>query len=285
MKRCIIIIAVFLCLFHVSAQINIWEETDCNKKVKLTPFIVPGDNNVAIVVCPGGSYFWHDTQTEGIEVAQWFNANGISAFVLDYRAGGVPGFIFHHRLIWRGNRYPDAQDDLRQAIRLIRARAEEFGVDAAKVGAMGFSAGGHLAMSAVELFDVSDRPDFIVSVYPVVTMTEDCVHKRSRRGLLGDSKQNDPTLRDLLSLERHVPENCPPVFLVNCADDPVVDYRNSVLLDSALTQMNIPHRYLQYRTGGHGFGASDTKGTAESRQWKDECIDWVNNLYNTAADE
>lgn len=110
-------------------------------------------------------------------------------------------------------------------------------------------------------------------------MTNNSVHKRSRRGLLGDDKQNDARLKDLLSLERHVPEDCPPVFLVNCKDDPIVDYYNSVLLDSALTSKNVKHVYLLFETGGHGFGASDIKGTAECRQWKDKFLEWVKTIF------
>ena len=134
-------------------------------------------------------------------------------------------------------------------------------------------------MSSGELFDLQDRPNFIVPIYPVVTMTNNCVHKRSRRGLLGDDKQNDASLKDLLSLERHVPEDCPPVFLVNCKDDPIVDYHNSILLDSALTSKNVKHVHLLFETGGHGFGASDTKGTAECRQWKDKFLEWVKTIF------
>ena len=119
-----------------------------------------------------------------------------------------------------------------------------------------------------------DKPAFVVPVYPVVTMTHECVHKRSRRGLLGDNKKNNQALRDLLSLEKNVPANCPPVFLINCKDDPIVDYRNSELLDAALTAKNIPHTYIQYTTGGHGFGASETKGTEECREWKNEFLKW-----------
>lgn len=279
MKRFAIIIAGIILAINCFAQINIWENTECHKKVKLTPYIVNGNNNIGIVVCPGGSYFWHDSETEGHEVAKWLNKNGISAFVLDYRTAYVPAFIFHHRYLFRGNRYPDPQNDLRQAIKLVRKNASEFGVDTTKIGAMGFSAGGHLVMSSAELFAPIDRPNFIVPIYPVVTMTEDCVHKRSRRGLLGDNKQNDPELKDLLSLERHVQVDCPPVFLVNCKDDPIVDYRNSMLLDSALTSKNIPHQYLLYETGGHGFGASETKGTAECREWKEAFLNWIKTIF------
>lgn len=279
MKRLSIILIGILTAISCAAQINIWEGTDCHKKVKLTPYIVKGDNNIGIIVCPGGSYFWHDSGTEGHDVAKWLNKNGISAFVLDYRAATVPAFIFHHRYLFRGNRYPDPQDDLRQAIKILRENASEFGVDTTKIGAMGFSAGGHLVMSSVELFATQYRPNFVVPIYPVITMAEECVHKRSRRGLLGDNKQNDPGLKDLLSLERHVPEDCPPVFLVNCKDDPIVDYRNSVLLDSALTSKNVSHKYLLYDTGGHGFGASETKGTAECREWKYVFLEWIKNIF------
>lgn len=279
MNRLTAIVIGILTAISCVAQINIWEGTECHKKVKLTPYIVEGDNNIGVVICPGGSYFWHDSETEGHDVAKWLNKNGISAFVLDYRTGTVPAFIFHHRYLFRGNRYPDPQDDLRQAIRIVRKNATEFGVDTAKIGAMGFSAGGHLVMSSGELFDLQDRPNFIVPIYPVVTMTNNCVHKRSRRGLLGDDKQNDASLKDLLSLERHVPEDCPPVFLVNCKDDPIVDYHNSILLDSALTSKNVKHVHLLFETGGHGFGASDTKGTAECRQWKDKFLEWVKTIF------
>lgn len=133
-------------------------------------------------------------------------------------------------------------------------------------------------MSAAELFDAADRPAFVAPVYPVVTMTAPCVHKRSRRGLLGDSRTRNQALRDLLSLEHHVPADCPPVFLVNCVDDPIVDYRNSVLLDSALTAHHVPHQYWQFQTGGHGFGASQQKGTAESRQWMGFFLDWLKRI-------
>lgn len=252
-----------------------------HKKAELTPYIPDGQQHTAtkaVIVCPGGSYFWHDTETEGHMVARWLQQNGIAAFVLNYRTGYVPAFVTHYRLLFRGNRYPDPQDDLRRAIQYVKAHAQEYGVHPLAIGAMGFSAGGHLVMSAAELFDKEDRPAFVVPVYPVVTMTESCVHKRSRRGLLGDSRTRNKSLRDLLSLERHVPADCPPVFLVNCVDDPIVDYRNSVLLDSALTAQHVRHQYVQFKTGGHGFGASDHKGTAECRQWKPMFLKWIQTI-------
>lgn len=286
------ITALLVCLIWLSAlcaqtpgrvqevlkPINIWQGTDCKVKVEMTPFLVPGNGNRAVIVCPGGSYFWHDMQYEGRLVGEWLQRNGISAFVLRYRAAGFWAYFWHYRYIFRGVRYPDALCDLRQAMALVRKNAAAYGVNADSVGAMGFSAGGHLVMSAGELLPEQERPAFIAPIYPVVTMTEKCVHKRSRRALLGDGRKNNRKLRDSLSLERHVPAHCPPVFLVNCKDDPIVKYHNSELLDSALTARGIMHRYIQYATGGHGFGASDTKGTAECRQWKGEFLKWLGSL-------
>ncbi len=279
-RRLTLILISVLIAASALAAVNIWEETPGHERVELTPYIATGDvKPVSVIVCPGGSYFWHDINVEGHDVARWLQQNGITAFVLKYRAGGVWAFVSHYRLLWRGHRYPDPQDDLLQALRYVRSHAGKFGIDPTRIGAMGFSAGGHLVMSAAELFPQDERPAFVAPLYPVVTMTHECVHKRSRRGLLGDSKTRDAALRDTLSLELHVPADCPPVFLVNCVDDPIVDYRNSVLLDSALTAQGVKHVYLQYRTGGHGFGASDTKGTAECRQWKEKFLEWITTIY------
>ena len=274
-RSLIVLISLIVFTLNTFSQVNIWEGTSNRHHVKLTPYPAAGSAGIAIIVCPGGSYFWHDTNTEGHDVGRWLQQNGISAFVLNYRTASVPAFATHYRLIFRGNRYPDPQDDLRQAVRYVKQHADDYGIDTTKIGAMGFSAGGHLVMSAAELFEKNDRPAFVAPIYPVVTMTESCVHKRSRRGLLGDSRTRNKALKDLLSLERHVPADCPPVFLVNCKDDPVVDYHNAILLDSALTARQIPHKYMLYETGGHGFGASDTKGTAECRQWRAQFLEWL----------
>lgn len=261
------------------AQINIWEGTAYREKVEMTPYLADGGSGIAVIVCPGGSYFWHDMNNEGRKVAEWLQANGISAFLLKYRTAQTPAFMLRYRYILRGVRYPDAQNDLRQALKVVRNKASSYGINAERIGAMGFSAGGHLVMSGAELFPQDESPAFVASIYPVVTMTDPCVHKRSRRALLGDSRKNNLELRQLLSLEQNVPNDCPPVFLVNCLDDPIVHYHNAELLDSALTAHHVQHTYIQYKTGGHGFGASDTKGTAECREWKGAFIEWINRLY------
>ena len=288
-KRYVILFFLCLRLLFVDAQnngisVNIWQGTGIRKAVPLTPYLAEGNNNAAVIVCPGGSYFWHDMEAEGRTVGKWLQKNGISAFVLRYRTAGFWAYFTRFRYLFRGNRYPDALNDLQQAMKYIRAHAREYGINPNRIGAMGFSAGGHLVMSAAEQLSAAERPAFVVPVYPVVTMVDRCVHKRSRRALLGDSRKNNQQLREKLSLERHVPQDCPPVFLVNCKDDPIVKYRNSELLDSALTSRKIPHRYIQYKTGGHGFGATEHKGTAECRQWKTEFLKWLAALNMNNSD-
>lgn len=281
MKRSILILLFQIFISTgVCSQINIWEGTSCKEKVVLTPYLAEGDDNIAVVICPGGSYFWLDTETEGAEVAKWLQNQGISAFVLEYRTASVSGFLFHYRLLARGHRYPDPQDDLTQALKHIRNNADNYGIDPTKVGAMGFSAGGHLVMSVAELKDAEERPNFVVPVYPVVTMKGDYVHKRSRRALFGEDQVNNTDLQDMLSLEHNVPDDCPPVFLINCKDDKTVKYQNSELLASALKEKEIPHVYIQYETGGHGFGASEVKGTEECRKWKSEFLKWIKSIYS-----
>ena len=262
-------------------KIYLWQNTGTKnwKQTTLTPYIAENNTTgTAVIVCPGGSYFWLAKETEGHEVARWLQTNGISAFVLTYRVAGFSAFFWNHRSKKHGNQYPDMHNDAKQAIKWVRDHAKEYHVDPNKVGIMGFSAGGHLSMSTICYSNKEDRPSFAAPIYPVVTMNPPYVHKRSRRALLNERRQNDQTLRDSLSLELHVPADCPPVFLVNCVDDPTVEYHNSMLLDSALTAKNIKHKYIQYKTGGHGFGASDEKGTEESRAWRNEFLEWLKEI-------
>ena len=283
-RKFLIFNILFLLVGTISAQeaVYLWEGWNVNhgQQVTLTPFLAENnDDGTAVIICPGGSYFWLDEINEGDDVARWLNSNGISAFVLRYRVAGIREFIWHYRRVFRGNQHPDMLNDAQRAIEYVKEHADEYNIDPNRLGIMGFSAGGHLSMSTACFFDKEEnRPAFAAPIYPVVTMNEPYAHDRSRRALLGDRRCKSLTMRDSLSLERHVPDDCPPVFLVNCVDDDVVDYHNSVMLDSALTVKNIDHRYIQYQTGGHGFGVSETRGTEESRNWKNEFINWIQNL-------
>ncbi len=298
------IVSMFVLLLLLSNSlisqevIKIWKGTQIHADyVKMSAYQLENDDNVsddlkgtAVIVCPGGSYFWHDKNNENIKVANWLNDNGITAFVLNYTTAGFIAYATYYRYLFPVRQYPDMIMDIQRAIQLVRENADYYHINPNKIGVMGFSAGGHLVMLSGVFaehdflsdmgigVDVSLVPDFIASVYPVVTMSKECTHQRSRRGLLGERNKSDITMRDSLSLEEHIPRNCPPVFLVNCTDDPVVDYHNSILLDSALIAQNIEHRYIRYDTGGHGFGASDTSGSEECHAWKGEFVKWLKSV-------
>jgi acetyl esterase/lipase len=290
MKKLILVFSLLLLTGMAKAQVKIWEGMDISygRRVKLTSFLADDNpTGTAVIVCPGGSYYWLDKKNEGDTVAMWLQSQGISAFVLEYRAAGIPAFAYRHRAIFRGRQHPDMITDAQRALQWVRTHAEEYHINPDKVGMLGFSAGGHLALSTAWFHnhdflkdagvenETNLRPAFVGAIYPVVTMVKPYVHKRSRRGLLSEKHHRDPVMCDSLSLERHVPADCPPVFLANCVDDPVVDYRNSVVLDSALTAAHVDHRYIQFQTGGHSFGASEKRGTAECREWKTEFLKWL----------
>jgi acetyl esterase/lipase len=181
-------------------------------------------------------------------------------------------------------------EDVSRSLQIVRENANKYGFPMNRIGVMGFSAGGHLALMSAEFADVnylsargirpavSLRPDFIAAIYPVVTMADSrYVHRRSRRALLGEWGKHNRAMRDSLSMEKHLHKGCPPVFMMNCKDDPTVKYQNSLLLDSALTANSIPHQYIQYKTGGHGFGADPEKNSKESIGWKEKFIKWLKN--------
>ena len=284
-------IVILLLSVPAAAQERIWEGTACrNRSVTLEAFLPSETPRAAVIVCPGGSYHWLDYDAEGRKVGEWLASEGIAAYVLRYRVAGKFEFAAKYRTIIRGHRHPDMISDLQRAIEMVRERYD------GPLGVMGFSAGGHLVMSAGEFYgtnflerygiepEVSLRPDFVVPVYPVVTLSDQrYVHRRSRLGLLGEWTVFKDEMRDSLSLERHVRADGPPVFLINCVDDPIVDYHNSILLDSALTAAGVTHRYVQMQTGGHGFGADASKMNEETIEWRSIFIDWLNNQILRSA--
>ncbi len=278
----------FVCIIlalAVEAQpkpVKLWADVPGMKSMpsKLYIFPAPKENNtgIAVVVCPGGSYsHTMGIATEGFEVAEWLNSQGISAFVLKYRVGSQ---LYHH---------PAMIQDAQYAIHYVKLHAAEYGINPDKVGTMGFSAGGHLVTMTgafykdnyIQDLGVSDgislKPAFVVPVYPVVSMQDSIAHKRSRRNLL--TRQYNDGQRDRFSMELSIPKDMPPVFLVTAIDDPVVMYQNSVVLDKSLTKMGIKHKFLLYKTGGHGYGLSETIAP-EAGQWKYEFIKWLKTINN-----
>ncbi len=230
----------------------------------------------AVIVCPGGSYHHLGLKTEGNSTAKWFSENGVTAFMLKYRTAES---TYH---------YPAMLQDIQRAIQLVRENADEYGIDPAKVGLIGFSAGGHLVTMAGEFFeshdelaklgiehDVSLRPDFVIPVYPVVSMQDDIAHRWSRKSLLGSGKkQQSQERKDEFSMELNVPDNMPPTYVVVCDDDPVVIPENALRLYAALQEKNIPCRLAQYPWGGHGFGMMNNAFMQEFH-WNDALREWL----------
>jgi acetyl esterase/lipase len=208
-------------------------------------------SGTAIIIIPGGGYGVVVYQGEGISTAKQFARNGIAAFVLKYRL--PDDSIMQNKTI-------GPLQDAQQAIKLVRENATKWGVDAAKVGIIGFSAGGHLASTAATHFqkpviengnNTSLRPDFQIVVYPVISMQDSLTHRDSRRNLLGATPSKE--LIDQYSNERQVSENTPPTYITHAADDNVVDVDNSIAYFEALRHKKVPVEMHIYPKGGHGF--------------------------------
>lgn len=232
----------------------------------------------AVVVCPGGGYGGLAYDWEGTDFAGWLNSRGIAAIVLSYRLP-VDGDVDHRKWL-----VPllDAQ----RAIRLTRAHAADWGINPAKVGIMGFSAGGHLASTAGTHFDagnaeaadpvdrLSSRPDFMILVYPVISMMEGTTHLGSRVNLLGQHP-SDELVRHY-SNELQVTAETPPTFLVHAADDTTVPVQNSLLFHAALVAHKVPAELHVYPQGGHGFSFAFGKGRLQD--WTQLCARWLAEL-------
>lgn len=229
----------------------------------------------AVVVCPGGGYGGLAYDWEGTDMAGWLNSRGIAAIVLTYRLP-VDGDVEHQKWLCP---LLDAQ----RAIRLTRARASEWGVDPARVGIMGFSAGGHLASTAGTHFDAgnaeaadpvdrfSSRPDFMILVYPVISMKVGTTHGGSRQNLLGDNPSEELVAH--YSNELQVTDDTPPTFVLHAADDPAVPVQNSLLFYNALLAHHVPAEMHIYPHGGHGFSFGYDKGRVQD--WKQICAHWL----------
>ena len=244
---------------------------------KITEFLPEnGKSDTAVIVCPGGSYYWLAKRGEGSEVAQWLNANGYAAYVLEYPVSGWWSWFTHIRRSCC-TQYPGQLNALEDALKTVKSKGYKL------VGAMGFSAGGHLVLSAAELLPDSVAPDFVAPIYPVVTMREPYVHKRSRRGLMGERRQHDPVMWDSLSMELHADKVHCPVFLLNCYDDPTVDWHNARMMADSLKALNKPDvYYLFLQKGGHGFGVNPNKmakyDDAQLSGWPETFLRWLRGL-------
>lgn len=270
--------------------IDLWENTRVSGHALLTPFVAPDGSGRSCIVCPGGSYFWLDRVNEGRMVAEWLQHNGVTAFLLEYRTAGVPAFMTRFRLGGHIARARRSMQDVFMALNYVKANAPRWHIDPSRIGVLGFSAGGHIALMAAEKdgreilsdigIDVSQdlTPAFAGAIYPVVSFVDKCTHERSRRGLIGDFNGHHDALRRSLSAELNVRPDMPPVFLVSCDDDRVVAPRNSHLLSEAMTRAGARCDYHRFSTGGHGFGANDTLTTPTAATWKPAFLHFLTTL-------
>jgi acetyl esterase/lipase len=222
----------------------------------------------AYVVCPGGGYQGL-APYEGEPIAQWFNTLGVTAFVLRYRLAPT----YH---------YPAPFLDASRAIRYVRARAEDFRIDPARVGILGFSAGGHLASTVGTHFDAGDpdaedpidrqssRPDTMILVYPVISFRQ-FAHMGSCINLLGDPPSEE--LMDSLSNETQVTAETPPAFLIASDADTGVPCENSILFALAMRRAGVPVELHVFEPGQHGFGLG--QGDEALKLWPELAAQWL----------
>ena len=259
-------------------KIRIWRGVDAMKnQASRLDYYRPQNktSDAAVIICPGGSYHHLGLFHEGSDVAKWFCSHGISAFVLRYR---VSGSGYHH---------PAMLQDIQRAVQIVREKSAEYGISRSKVGAIGFSAGGHLVLMAAAFggesqseleklgihHDVSVAPDFIMPIYPVVSMQDDIAHKKSRKSLLAADQSAER--KNLFSMEMQADRiNC-PVYLMTNKDDRTVDYRNSVRMDEALTKSGAEHVFILGEKGDHGFGMGNND-FVHSTKWNETMLlPWV----------
>jgi acetyl esterase/lipase len=235
-------------------------------------------NGTAVVVCPGGGYGFLADDHEGKQVAEFFNGLGVAAFVLKYR------IVTKDR---PGPLHPAPLEDAQRAIRLVRHKAADYGVNPGRVGIMGFSAGGHLASSAGTHFDagkkgdpvdaVSCRPDFLILAYPVISMEPGVTHGGSRNNLLGANP--DAKLVEHMSNDKQVTKDAPPTFIFHTSADTAVLPENAVRFYLACKTAGVPCELHIYEKGRHGVGLGRdprwTGGEASVATWPDRLADWM----------
>ena len=235
------------------------EETNLKQVVRnvsrptLTVFLAPAGNSngASVIICPGGGYGALVIDREGYRVAEAFNKIGVSAFVLKYRLPSDK--IMRDRSI-------GPLQDAQQAIKTIRERSVEWKIDPEKIGIMGFSAGGHLAATAGTHFDstfidnpshTSLRPDYMILVYPVISLLDKVGHKGSGINLLGTAPLQEKV--SYFSNELQVKKTTPPAFLTHAGDDTVVSVDNSIQFYQALNRNGVPADLHIYAKGEHGY--------------------------------
>ena len=226
----------------------------------LLPFLLEGKNNPCCIVIPGGGYHHKAMDHEGVQIAQWLNTIGISAFVLDYRIAPE----YDGRAILQ---------DGQQAIRTVRSRANEFGIDRNRIGVCGFSAGGHLAGSCTTMFETAEeRPDFSILCYGVLTF-HSATHSGTRQGFLAEHADEEAYRKEFSPVLR-VTEQCPPTFLwTTQTDQAVPPVENTMAMEDALKKAGVPCRCVVFDHGKHGLGIP--QNDPEIASWTKSCEEFL----------
>ena len=214
----------------------------------------------AVVICPGGGYAKLSMDQEGYMMAQWLAKNGIAAFVLEYRLPNA------HKEV--------PLEDAVEAIRVVRKRAKKYNIDPAKVGIMGFSAGGHLAASASNIPPVEARPNFSILFYPVITANDYTTHRGTFRNLLG--KKHSEQEAEKWSMDKCVDANTPPTILILSDDDTTVPAAGSAMYYAALRYHGVKASMYVFPEGGHGWGNYET--FSYQKEWQHLLLRWLNEL-------
>lgn len=230
------------------------------------------NNGSAVLVIPGGGYHHVTYNFSGLQLAKWFNTLGISAFVLKYRLPLQENLKVRHEA---------PLQDAQRAMQLIRAHAEEWGIDPERIGVQGTSAGGHLAaVLSTQPDDVAQigdavgeapfAPNFMILVSPVISFRK-FSHQGSVRNLLGPDAAAD--LKDKYSPELHVTEATPVSFLVHAANDPGVSPMNSMIFTQALLEKGVPASLHLFPDGKHSIALRNNPGS--SNLWTALCESWL----------
>jgi acetyl esterase/lipase len=310
-KRFLRLLLSFLLILSISLniysqekpfEIKLWEETASGKNcsegeeivedknpqildrhvrnitVPTLTIYLPNKNKTSgagVVICPGGGYWLLALDKEGHDVARWLNELGVAGFVLKYRMPCPK----------KGNYTPLPLLDAQRAIRLVRSKALEWHLNTKKIGFMGFSAGGHLTTTVGTHYDLgkqtakdpverlSSRPDFLIPIYPVISLTKEYSHTGSRKNLLGENPSSD--WLKLYSNELQVTPDTPPTFLIHTGDDRV-SAQNSIDFYLALKSAGVAVEMHLFAEGGHGYGLRKTGKPVST--WPKRCEEWLRTM-------
>jgi acetyl esterase/lipase len=237
----------------------------------ITPYLPENGKatGTAVIVFPGGGYINLATGHEGRAIAEEFNKIGVTAFVVKYRLPSDSIMV---------DKTIGPLQDAQRAIQIVRQRAAEWHIDPARVGVIGFSAGGHLASTLATHFDkavisnedhISLRPDFAMLIYPVITFGP-YAHTGSRQNLIGENPSRE--LVELYSNERQITAMTPPCYLIHAGDDDAVPVQNSLMFYDELIRHKVKAEMHIFQAGGHGFGLINGKS---KYHWFDWAAAWM----------